>query len=54
MIDYGKLENAIGKMQKDIDILYIWLCENKLKFNINKTKFMILTRDRVNRDEHGL
>ena len=34
--------------------IYIWLCENKLKLNIFKTKFMILTRNRKNRDEYEL
>ena len=34
------LKNVMRKIQKDIDYLYIWLCENKLKLNISKTRFM--------------
>ena len=48
------LENAIGKMQADIDDLYIWLCENKLKLNISETKFMTLMRNRANRNVYEL
>ena len=54
MIADRNFKNAIGKMQEDIDNLYIWLFENKLKLNISKTKFMILTRNHVNRDEYVL
>ena len=39
----------LEKMQEDID--NIWFCENKLKLNISKTKFMVLSKNHVNRDE---
>ena len=54
MIKDRNLENAIRKMQEHIDNLCIWLCGNKLKLNISKTKFMILTRNRVNRYRYRL
>ena len=54
MVEDRNLENAIRKMQKAIDNLNRWLYGNKLKLNICKMKFMILTRNRVNRDEYGL
>ena len=54
MVEDRNLENAIGKMQEDVDNLYIWSYKNKLKLKISKTKFIILTRNRVNRDEYVL
>jgi hypothetical protein len=32
------LEKALKKMNEDIASLAVWLCHNKLKLNINKTK----------------
>ena len=46
MAAYRNIENAIVKMHEE--------CENELKLNINKTKFMILTRNHVIRDEYLL
>ena len=31
-------------LQYDLDNLYLWLCGNKLKVNIEKTKYMLITR----------
>lgn len=50
MVSDGNINNAMKMMQEDIDNLYVWLCQNKLKLNITKTKFMILTRNHVNVD----
>ena len=32
------------KLQQDLDSLFKWLCINKLKINIEKTKYMIISR----------
>lgn len=41
----GNNENDIReKLQSDLNSLYIWLCANKLKINIDKTKYMVITR----------
>jgi len=38
---------ALEKIQIDLNNLYHWLCENKMKINIDKTKFMVLNRQNV-------
>ena len=37
-------KDIFEKLQQDLDSLYKWLCINKLKINIEKTKYMIITR----------
>lgn len=38
--------DAMLKMQEDLDSLYRWLCIRKLKLNVDKTKFMIICKNR--------
>lgn len=44
------MEEAISKVQTDLNMIYIWLCHNKLKINIDKTKYMLMTRRTVDPD----
>ena len=39
-------ENDISILQNDIDILALWARNNKMNFNIKKTKLMHITRKR--------
>ena len=36
----SNFDNMKLKMENDLNILYDWLCANKLSLNINKTKFV--------------
>lgn len=36
------VERAVNKMNDELDNLYDWLCVNKLKLNVAKTKYMII------------
>jgi hypothetical protein len=42
------LEDAIEKINEDLKILYDWINYNNLALNINKTKYMIITRKHLN------
>lgn len=42
MVCENTLEQAVEKMNKNLDSLYKWLCANKLKLNIGKTEAMII------------
>ena len=44
MISGSNIEEIRDKLQYDLDNLYSWLCVNKLMINIDKTKFMVITR----------
>lgn len=48
MISENNINVAISKMQMALNNLYTWLCGNRLKLNINKTKYMIITRRNFN------
>jgi hypothetical protein len=37
------LEEAAVKMNEDLVSLAVWLCHNKLKLNISKTKYMVIS-----------
>lgn len=51
MISENNINTAIAKVQHELNNLYKWLCGNRLKLNINKTKYMILTRRNINEDD---
>ncbi|XP_017466282.1 PREDICTED: uncharacterized protein LOC108359114 isoform X2 [Rhagoletis zephyria] len=43
------------KMQEDLRCLYKWLCVNRLQLNVNKTKFMVISRAaNVSSDNYSL
>lgn len=44
------LEEAVLKIQNDLNSIYRWLCHNKLKLNIDKTKYIIMRRRTFNLD----
>lgn len=47
--------DVVDTLNKELDILYNWLCANKLKLNSGKTKLMVLgTRTKCNQFESGL
>lgn len=45
------LELAAQKLNEDLERLYLRLCQNKLKLNVDKTKVMIITNKIFNKDE---
>ena len=47
----SNMKTAMYKIQHDLDNLYKWLCENKLKLNTNKTKYMIMTNQTITDEE---
>jgi hypothetical protein len=34
------IEEVVDKMNEDLTLLAVWLCHNKLKLNISKTKWL--------------
>lgn len=38
----GKVEDIESKLNEDLKNIYEWTCDNNLKLNLNKTKFMIV------------
>lgn len=51
MISDDNITTAVTKMQNDLNNLYTWLCANRLKLNINKTKYMVITRKNINDED---
>jgi hypothetical protein len=49
-----KFGGCIKKMNEDLDRFYDWLNYNKFCINVEKTKFMIVTHKKLNRDEFDL
>lgn len=45
-----KIEEATQKLNEDLNILFNKLCQNKLKLNVDKTKVMIITNKKVDRN----
>ena len=44
-----------GKIQEDLDRISVWLAQNKLRLNIDKTHFMILgTQQRIKAHDNGI
>lgn len=41
------LDEAISKIQTDLNLIYQWLCQNKLKTNVEKTKWMLITKKSI-------
>ena len=39
--------DVVNYVQADLNELYKWLCQNKLKLNCDKTKYMIFNRNYV-------
>jgi hypothetical protein len=37
------LEKVVDKMNEDLASLAVWLCHNKLKLKISKTKYMVIS-----------
>lgn len=42
-VDETNVDVAINKINEDLSVLFQWLCVNKLKLNVVKTKYMILS-----------
>jgi hypothetical protein len=38
-----RIEEAVDKLHEDLASLAVWLCHNKLKLNISKTKYMVVS-----------
>ena len=51
-VDNGVLQS---KIQEDLDRISVWLAQNKLSLNIDKTHFMILgTQQRIKAHDNGI
>ena len=46
------LEDLITRMQKELNLLYIWLQANKLLLNVQKTYYIIFHRARIKLTSH--
>lgn len=44
------IEHAIKMLNEDLKILFDVLCQHKLKINIDKTKAMVITNKKINRE----
>jgi hypothetical protein len=53
-VSASTVAECIEKMQEDLDALSDWLKFNKLKFNVSKTKFMVITSKRSSATERAL
>jgi hypothetical protein len=53
-VSVSTVAECIEKMQEDLDALSDWLKFNKLKLNVSKTKFMIITGKRSSATERAL
>lgn len=46
------IDRALERVNEDLENLYKWLCSNKLKTNINKTKYMVITNGQFIENNH--
>ena len=46
------LDDLITRMQKELNLLYIWLQANKLSLNVQKTYYIIFHRARIKLTSH--
>ena len=50
----SNIQQTILKVNSELNKIYIWLCENKLSLNINKTKFMLFSTKSQNQSNIDL